>query len=265
MFGIASARLAQRQERRESLWFLFGAILGPIALALLYSAPPGVCRSCMFPTRGWLTVCAWCHEDVRVTPLEKMALLAKLTRASAEGDRARARDQARPVERASQVPPAVLPSGPSGGGPRFGGVIARVAPNRSPTAVARQGSVTKPVPVATATGTAAAGGRRPIQSGPLATATYIAGSTSLTPGGRYVFSIDGARLRLLGPVEVDPSTVALECNVAELDASVIEARLLVSRQHGRSESILAFMLVSGMTPESLAAAIVEAARMAGRA
>ncbi len=107
--------------------------------------------------------------------------------------------------------------------------------------------------------------RRPVQSGQLAAATYIAGSTSLTPGARYILSIDEDRLRLLGPVELNPSTVALEFDVAELDASVMGARLLISQQHGRSASILAFMLVSGMTPENLASAIVDAARAAGRA
>jgi hypothetical protein len=102
-----------------------------------------------------------------------------------------------------------------------------------------------------------------IETGAVATATYIAGSTSLEPGARYIIGVDGARLRLLGPVDVDPSAVALAFEIADVDASVIGGRLLIS-QHRGSGAVLAFMSVAGMTPDRLASAIVGAAQEAAR-
>lgn len=268
---------------------VFGAILGPAALALLYAAPPGRCRTCLTPTRGWLSMCVWCKEDVRAVPAGKQALLARMTRPSGEPDRTPSRDQARPaatVERDAALRAAAAPTWE----PTAQAVPAQAAPTlSSPTSAARVEAPRAPAssrpavvpiahaprptasanPVAELRGSstrtqAAAAPRPPTPSGPLASATYIAGSTSLTPGGRYTFSIDGSRFRLMGPVEIDPTAVAMEFDVAECDASVMEGRLLLSRHHGRSDSVLAFMLVTGMTPEALAAAIIDAADAAGR-
>jgi hypothetical protein len=64
-FGASAAILADRHRRRRRTWAVFGAILGPVALAVLELAPPGRCWSCEAPTRGWLTTCQWCGQDVR--------------------------------------------------------------------------------------------------------------------------------------------------------------------------------------------------------
>jgi hypothetical protein len=272
VFGLASARVATSQDRVGLVWFAFGAILGPIALVLLRAAPPARCRSCLTPTRGWLTVCAWCHADVRVIPLETTALVAKMTKSPNERDRPMVRDHAWPIVEAAienaRPTPALPPVSISKPGPvqasRPSGLdlppigrLTRPAQDRSPTPFEGQGT--------TARAPSAATERKADETGVRATATYITGSTALEPGHRYIISVDGARLRLLGPVNVDPSVVALELDMADMDATSMAGRLLISQHGGRSGSVLAFMSVAGTTPDGLAAAIVEAGRTAAQA
>lgn len=65
VFGPAAAYVAAGRARRASAWFAFGAILGPIALVILRSAPPGHCPVCGAPVPGWLWFCVWCSTDFR--------------------------------------------------------------------------------------------------------------------------------------------------------------------------------------------------------
>ena len=64
-FGLASARAAGRLDRDTRLWFVFGVILGPVALLLLWRSPPAWCRTCLMSTRGWTKTCWWCGADAR--------------------------------------------------------------------------------------------------------------------------------------------------------------------------------------------------------
>jgi hypothetical protein len=210
------------RDRSVLVWFGFGAILGAIALLLLVAAPPGRCRSCWTPTRGWLRICSWCHQDVNVIPLETRSVLAKLATAGDASPRAAApvRPPARAVVEASKPAQAVL------------------------------------LPMEAGTGS----GVR--DSHILATAIYVTGSTALESGQRYIIGIDGARLRFLGPVDIDPSAVALDLDVRRVDATALEGRVLITQPGSRSGSVHAFMSVAGTTPDGLAAAIVEAARSA---
>lgn len=257
VFGLASARVAKGRDRIELVWFVFGAILGPIALLLLWAAPPGRCRSCMTPTCGWLPVCGWCHEDVRVVPLETRALLAKMAKSRNERDRPLVRDRERPIEDPRPGPKRVEAAKPPAFVlPHFGG-LTRPVEGRSPTAVDG--------PRRTANGRSAMTDSKAIDSSAVATATYITGSAGMKPGHRYIISVDGERLRLLGPVDIDPTVVALDLDIRDVDATSIEGRLLISRPASRSGSAIAFMSVTGTTPDGMATAIVEAARVAARA
>jgi hypothetical protein len=78
-FGLASARMAASRDRVAWEWFAFGAVLGPIALALLWIAPPGRCRSCDTPTRGWSRTCWWCGADVASTPASTLEIVARMS------------------------------------------------------------------------------------------------------------------------------------------------------------------------------------------
>ena len=73
-FGSWAARVAGVRSRSRPPWFLFGAILGPGALAILNAAPPGVCARCLSPVVGWSTTCAFCGEDVRANPMVEVML-----------------------------------------------------------------------------------------------------------------------------------------------------------------------------------------------
>ena len=56
-FGSRAAWVAGEHSRRRQPWFLFGAVLGPGALAILDAAPPGVCARCLSPVEGWSKTC----------------------------------------------------------------------------------------------------------------------------------------------------------------------------------------------------------------
>lgn len=90
----------------------------------------------------------------------------------------------------------------------------------------------------------------------IATAIYVAGSTNLEPGRRYAIAIEGTRLQILGPTDIDPSRMAIDRPLETLDARAIEGRFIVSDQRGW---VLAFMSVAGAKPADLAATVVAAA------
>jgi hypothetical protein len=64
VFGLASAWIAARRDRVRAIWFGYGAILGPVALVLVWLAPRGYCPVCLTPGRGWLTTCWWCGSSL---------------------------------------------------------------------------------------------------------------------------------------------------------------------------------------------------------
>ncbi len=99
----------------------------------------------------------------------------------------------------------------------------------------------------------------------LTTAVYVTGSSPLVSGCRYIIGIHGPHLRILGPVDVDPSAVTMERSLAGLDATANTGRLVVSGQAERGPVILVFTSIVGTTPDVVAEAIVEAARIAARA
>lgn len=297
VFGSAAWRLAKQRDRRAPVWFAYGAILGPIALAVLYAAPPGRCRSCLTPTRGWLTVCAWCHEDVRIVPRHTQELLAQMSRTQpraprpdrggAPADRRRrpgstvASPRPAPAVPAAAAAPSRAPAtGPSGFIlPRVDApapAIAEAPPvarERSSRPMATAGPRTErslPLDARPASPPTTAAMRAPDRSrawtapastdpGTLPTATYITGSSTLEPGRRYAFKVQESQLQLLGPVEIDPMAVALQFDIREMDATAAAGRLLLSRPLARSGPVLAFMSVAGVTPEALAQLIVDAA------
>jgi hypothetical protein len=97
--------------------------------------------------------------------------------------------------------------------------------------------------------------------GVLATAVYVAGSTTLQSGHRYGIALRQSRLQILGPTLVDPRRVALDRPLAGLDARSVEGRLIVADASGL---LLAFMAVDGTSTQALAATITEAARRGGQ-
>lgn len=60
VFAPLSGWFAVRRSRQPLIWFVFGALIGPLALALLALAPPGRCPSCAAPIDGWPATCRQC-------------------------------------------------------------------------------------------------------------------------------------------------------------------------------------------------------------
>jgi hypothetical protein len=242
-FGFAAAVTATRLERRGPLWFLFGAILGPIALALLRAAPPGNCRACGSPSRGWLMECWWCRQDVRGTSSRAATIIAGSPSVPANvtpprADRRQATQPWRPYEITNHDRPFPPQS--------FG--------NNDPVAVVARPTmpiVGSPPPVTTRL--VQPGAR---STGVIATAVYVTGTSNLVPGGRYGIAIRDSRLQLLGPAEVDPTRIALDRPVAGMDARMVEGRLILGNPDGLT---LAFMAVAGAVTGDLVSIIENAA------
>ena len=242
-FGLAAAQAAIRLDRVAPIWFAFGAILGPNALLLLRAAPPGRCRSCSTPTRGWHTICLWCGEQVTAIPLAAVARAPILPTPSIGRDWLKRRDQATPID---QIPRAQS-----------------AAPISTPAPETRHVEPLAP-PAAQASNPAEGIEPAPIETRILTTAVYVSGSRSLESGRRYIIAIHGPRLRVLGPVDIDPSAVALDRALADMDATADEGRLVVSGPGGKSGTVLVFMSVARTTPDIVANAIVDAARTAAK-
>ncbi len=251
-FGLAAAQAANRIERAAPTWFGFGAILGPIALLLLRAAPPGRCRSCSTPTRGWLTICLWCGATLTAasrearTDISKAAPIKRIPRAQSTS----------PISAPVPVPGHVDPPLPAVEAPPLGDTAGPALDIwRAPIGRAASHASDRAGRMESATG----------ETRMLTTAIYVTGTTSLESGRRYVIAVHGPRLQVLGPVEVDPSMVVLDRPLAGMDATSHEGRLVVSGPGGRSGTVLVFMLVAGTTPDIVANAIVRAARTEAQA
>lgn len=92
-FGLAAARTATTLDRFAAAWFVFGAILGPVALIILWLAPPAWCRVCLMPTRGMLNTCWWCGTRFRgQTPSSETRAMAHAMAVPATGAGGRSSD-----------------------------------------------------------------------------------------------------------------------------------------------------------------------------
>jgi hypothetical protein len=61
---------------------------------------------------------------------------------------------------------------------------------------------------------------------------YFGGTARLVVGSRYAIVRHGSILRLMGPLDSDPSVVAVECSLDRVTATVIQDRLVVSDSEG---------------------------------
>ena len=60
IFGPLAGWLAGRRGRNAIVWFVFGALLGPLAVLLLAISPPGRCPLCDSWVPGWTAECQVC-------------------------------------------------------------------------------------------------------------------------------------------------------------------------------------------------------------
>ncbi len=263
-FGLAAAWLARLRDRLPQVWAIYGAILGPVALILLWIAPPGRCAICRAPVRGWLTTCQWCGSDVRGRTTEPVTVPSvpavpaggdvvatsaapagrKSARAAKKADTAAAGAAVAAVEVAEEKP------------------VITVAPTRRPRAKPAA-EVETPAPVATPPPTATA--TTPPEPKPmvvLASGVFLTGTIGLSPGSRYDIETDGTDLRVVGSGEKGRKAVAFERKLVGIDATGVENRLIISAAGGRGATVLVFMSIDG-GPTAVADAIARAVQAAG--
>jgi hypothetical protein len=286
-FGAAAARSAKAQRRRPWTWAVFGAILGPAALALIRLAPPGRCWSCSAPTQGWLTRCVWCGEDVREPqeepPTEDPVVRGPLTVIEGSAPASPSRAANARAGRAARAPGGVgSDSRPSAPGPVDRGRIELPRRHAQPLAAdadvpaepasAVVAAASEPVRslrsrvprTGQAAAAAAVAPEIEVRNVVLASAIFMTGSRALPAGSRFGISLVGDDLHILGPVDVDPSAVVLVHSLRGMDATANQGRLVITaRQRRRDRLVLVFMAVAGGSPEGVADAIVAAASRLG--
>jgi hypothetical protein len=264
-FGAAAGWLALRHRRNAAVWAALGAVLGPVALVIVSVAPPGRCWSCATPTRGWLTICGWCGEDVRGPhqPEPAPTRAASLTvidgagggSASAATTRRRQRSKRKDVVAPASSgadPGPQAPAAPAGG-------LARPARVQRLQSARGNGSISAATVAAERLEreSIAHAAQEPREFA-VASAIYVTGSKGLLAGGRYRIAILSDVLQILGPVHVDPWAVAFERTLEGVEAIASQDRLVITAQ-GRAPLTLVFMSVAGGTPERVADLIATAA------
>jgi hypothetical protein len=292
-FGIAAARSAGQHDRSIPRWAVFGAILGPGAMLLLQIAPPGRCHACRAPVRGWDSICRWCANDVRRRPTgARRAAAGAAPKTAAPAAAGPLRLAASPGMAAAASPPTgataptaaeTRPPTPSGrqrssrqadedttatGSEPYDELIRSIG---SSVGAIRPANVGAPEPAPSATVDHGPPPTRIAVTKPavahpavtLASGVYMTGSVGLEPGARYTLHVEDRRLRVLGPVDMNPTAIAREYRIERMDATGFNDRLVVSDASGRSSAVLVFISLGGGTPESVADEIVRLARAAG--
>jgi hypothetical protein len=236
VFGPVCSWLALRRARSWATWFIFGVLIGPLAVVLLVAAPPGRCPSCGTATRGWPSRCAGCGLE-----------FAGAAPGGAEAGGSPA------------LAPSTATTGPA---------QRELAPRSTSRRSASNGTVTEAT-AGTTNGTADSPETRPAtRLGRRATAVaraasdrtggasqtvailgsgvFVGGSDELQIGSRYLFARVGNELQALGPIHMSPSAVATKLKLTDVETTVVSDRLLITGRGRASGRTLAF---AGVTME----------------
>jgi len=229
LFAPLTAWFAARRSRRPVIWFVFGALIGPLALALLALAPPGRCPSCGAPVDGWPTSCPHCGRalgrtagEVIPAPMVPQAddLNGNTVEVSPRRRRAGAPRTATPVPKRPEPPP------------KWHDVPA----SRAASPEARVGDI-------------------------VSTGVYLSGNAALEIGATYALSrvpgTDGDRLRVFGPVDQGQITVRHEGPLDAFDVTGVDDRVIISGRDERSSLICVFRAIGGMRGVDLERALAE--------
>jgi hypothetical protein len=250
VFGPLSGWLAGQRMRNIALWGIFGIVLGPVAPALLMSAPPGRCAACRWPVAGWGGRCVACGADVR-------------TGAPMATDPVAAAGSGTPTG-AAMAPAARELPGPSIGHPAVAPVVTLAertgtsngdwAPSVLATELGRHPVEAPPVsPIEPAGGEpaggepAAADAAADASGDPVAilgSGVYVGGNRRLQAGNRYLLARIADELQLLGPVHLDPTTIADRIPIAAIEAFVLDEQLIIESRDPATEISMSFVAVS---------------------
>ena len=273
IFGPLTAWLASGRDRSPGVWFVLGALAGPIATAIVMTAPPGRCPACGRGVAGWPTACPACGRSF-VGGGRSMA-----TGAAAAGGATTARRR----------PPAAQP--PANQPPAAQQPVPRIeSRSTAPTAIAVSGGIpaapAAPPPAAPPAAATTGAGKKTGSKGRvgsrlrssraqkatagtqiqdsgeatelLATAMYITGSHDCEPGLHYLLTIRGSALVVLGPLETAPHTVASSRAVVDLRVTAFGDGLLITDPRGIRGWSLGFQRFTGGSPEGVERALLAA-------
>jgi hypothetical protein len=253
IFGPITAWMAARLQRNPAIWLVFGAVLGPFAVAILAFAPPARCPNCAEPTAGFETRCSACGVDVNSrTPDGAAAAIPD-------------RDPLTGRAIAIQPPAPVLRSLPDVPAKSFGEprrIVARWGDAPGDARPGRLSAVGAHRPMTNATiGEAVFDGTR-LDVTLLAMAVLVLGAEPLHSGSRYVIARTHDRLLIIGPIEASDEHVEFSLPLAGVEANFVADRLVISavnddRSHGAL--VLAFQSVASLSGHPVDEAIMEAA------
>ena len=270
IFGPLAAWVALARGRFAPLWFVYGAILGPIAVAILLAAPPGRCQACGWRVRGWTDTCLACGNDVT-------------TGLPPEGEV----DLSRTPGIAAAAPPvlSIAPGSDATGGTRFGrsgGAPVAVGPGRpdpglrfaggSGVLAATRDQRASAVDAGWTSGSAAVAPARsapddwdpvPLSIAPaapdsepdddddrpfavLGSGVFVGGNRPLQPGSRYLLARVGPELQVFGPLHLNPASVATRMATKDIEVTVVGDRLTIGGNSPLMDVALAFV---GITVE----------------
>lgn len=238
---------ATRSARNPAVWFVLGALIGPLALALLALAPPGRCPNCDLEIEGWVTSCDRCGASLRdgsggeLSPVARDDVAAQVAPVP----------DFRPIAERTSNPVAVAPT--------------PIASARTAKRDSRSNWPARPMvspmalgtrPAFTASTYVAATTRDDVTAGEvLSTGVYISGNAGLEIGATYAIARDGDQLRVFGPVDAGQLTVRHQGRVLDFDVTAMDDRVIIAGREGRSSLAIVFRTIGGMRAADLELAL----------
>ncbi|MEO5939833.1 MAG: hypothetical protein ABIQ76_03000 [Candidatus Limnocylindrales bacterium] len=235
IFGPLSAWLAGQRMRNMAVWGIFGIILGPIAPGLLVSAPPGRCAACRWPVGGWGRRCVACGADVRsgsvwVTDSALPAGASELARA---GMGPLVNQLSGPPTHLGNAAPTAAVLGGTVAGQAWSSRVAPTELGHRPVDALPVGSLDR-----------AGGEHENVAITTLGSGVYVGGNRRMQTGNRYLLARDVEELQILGPVHLDPATIADRVPLAAIEAFFLEERLIIGSRDSSTDIAMAFVALS---------------------
>ncbi|MEO7249151.1 MAG: hypothetical protein ABIZ72_02835 [Candidatus Limnocylindrales bacterium] len=78
----------------------------------------------------------------------------------------------------------------------------------------------------------------------LGSGVYVGGNRRMQTGNRYLLARDVEELQILGPVHLDPATIADRVPLAAIEAFFLEERLIIGSRDSSTDIAMAFVALS---------------------
>ncbi len=224
--------VAGRRARNPAIWFVYGALTGPIALAILLAAPVGRCPACETAVAGWPPACTTCGTPVG-------GIRAALAGGSPAGPR--------PIG-------ADLAAGSAGSTVATG----RRVPVAPPSDAVQASPTVRLSGAAAPAGTSATSGAAPDGAAErvLAMGVYLSGNAGMEVGAVYALARVGDLVRVFGPTDAGQLTVRFERRLDDVDVTSLDDRIIIAGRTGRTPTSFVLRAVGGMRGETLERALV---------